>query len=374
MLIHLGESATADAISASNTAQRSHVCIENLLLAHFEGDHVVSLRPDDIDALARAPLDWSARARRALGHIDGKYAEIAGLRRDVPWSIDLGIGASFDGAAHEVAVGRKVIRASLWAFDRVQKTACSTLLGENRTDADLFEQLGLIMQAVRRWEGMRMIHAPRGGGGDTTAVEFEGIADQGRVLLAVGDTDERHPASGVGGTYRKLAEAAQGRPAYQRAHPLHVRTAEGLIPLSVYREVFTSPERLTSVDRIEQLLRSAPADVLRYAHLKDGIRLHQVENPKTPQEGAYWSEIAANAGRDRCNRPTQDQCTKRGECECHVVDALGGDALALVVTWMKAQRSKRRLAARFGLVRDPDLSALADEVLAFGLALPPLQT
>lgn len=42
-----------------------------------------------------------------------------------------------------------------------------------------------------------------------------------------------HPGGREGGTYRKLADATDGRPAYQRARALHVRTAEGLIPLPV---------------------------------------------------------------------------------------------------------------------------------------------
>jgi len=373
VLLHLDESAVADAISDSATALGSHAAIENLLLAHFEGNHVVSLRPEDVDALLDAPLDWSPRARRALEHIDENYAQISGLRGDIAWSIELGVGPAFTGAAHDVGGGRRVIRASLGAFDRMQTAVCAALLGENRTDAGLFVELGLMMRAVRRWENINMVHDTRGGGGDTTAIEFQGMADRGRVVLAVADTDQRHPASGIGGTYGKLAAAARGRPAYQRARPLHVRTAEGLVPLAVYREVLMSPERRTCVDRIEALLRSAPTDVLRYAHLKDGIRLHQVEHPKTQPEGEYWRRIAGNTGRDRCNRPTRDQCKERETCGCYVVDALGGEALSEVVAWMKTRKSKRQLAARFDLPRDDQLAALADEVLAWGLALAPVQ-
>ena len=141
----------------------------------------------------------------------------------------------------------------------------------------------------------------------------------------------------------------------------------------MYRAVLTSPARQGILNRLEQLLRSAPADILLYAHLKDGIRLHQVEHPKNDAEGAYWRRIAKSARRDQCTRPTPEQCTKRDACQCYVVDELGADALAAVVAWMKDGRSKRTLAARFRLSERPELSALADEVLAWGLALPPLQ-
>jgi hypothetical protein len=371
VLIHVDGSAVADAISASTTAERSHACIENLLLAHFDGDHVVSLSPDDAGLLAQAGAGWSPRARRAIEHIDQTYPQIAGLREDVRWSMELGLGLGFDGCAHAVAGGRWVIRAHLHALYRAP---CAALLGENQTDAKLFRQLGLAMRAVRGWENVAMVLALHGGGGDTTVREFQAIADRGTLLLAVADTDQSHPGSAVGGTYRKLADAARERPAHQRVRPLPVRTAEALVPLDVYREVLTSPERLTGLDRIEQLLRSAPADILRFAHLKDGLRLFQVEHPANEEEGRYWAERARSARRDRCNRSVQEQCTKRSECGCYVLDALGGDALVLVVAWMEQRKSKKQVAARLQLRDRPDTAELADEVLSWGLALPPLQT
>lgn len=57
-----------------------------------------------------------------------------------------------------------------------------------------------------------------------------------------------------------------------------------------------------------------------------------------------------------------------------MVDALGDHALTAVLAWMQSRKRKEDLAARFGLARSPELSALAEEVLAWGLALPPLLT
>jgi hypothetical protein len=96
--------------------------------------------------------------------------------------------------------------------------------------------------------------------------------------------------------------------------------------------------------------------------------------PKTEEEGDYWLSIATTARRHQCSRSTAKECTKRDECGCYVVDALGADALAAVLGWAKSQRSKKDLAARFGLAQSADLSALAEEVLAWGLALSPLLT
>lgn len=378
MLIHLDGAAAADATSPSATAARSRACVENLLLAHFEGNHVVSLVPSDAATLRTVRL--SDRAQRALDHTEENYAQIAGLRGDISWSLELGIGPGFEAAGVETADGKTVLRAPLHRFESVYTTCCSALLGENLTDVRLFQQLGQMRRAERGWDAVDMIHEPRGTGGSTFASEYKVVADQGKMVLAIADTDRRHPASGVGETYRKLAAEASGRALYQRARALHTRTAESLVPLVVYAEAFRFPHdsgtdpRQGIIERLTPLLRSAPADMRHYADLKRGITLHQVENPKTEAEGEYWRGIAETARRDQCTKSTAEQCTKREECACYVVDALGDRALAAVLAWMQSRKSKKELATRFGLSQSPELCALAEEVLAWGLALPPLLT
>lgn len=377
MLIHLDGSAAADAASSSATAACSRACIENLLLAHFEGNHVVSLTPSDAAILRAVSPPWSERARRALDHVDENFAQIAGLRADIIWSLELGVGPSFDGKAYATSDGRRILRAPLHNFQKAHSTSCSALLGENATDAGLFQQLGLMRQAERRWDALEMVHHPHGAGGSTYATTYRSFADQGRIVLAIADTDMRHPTDRGGGTYKNLRDEANDRPEYQRTRPTPTRTAEGLVSMGVYKDVFQSKHgdlRLGHVARIEQFLRSAPSDILRYAHLKDGLRLYQVQNPKTPAEGSYWSGIAKNVKRDQCVRPISEQCAKKEECTCFVVDGLGANALSDVVTWMKSKKSKRDLASRFELHKRPELSDLADEVLAWGLALSPLLT
>jgi len=373
MLIHLDRSAVADAVSGGPTAACSHRCIENLLLAHFEGNHVLSLIPGDVAALAARALRWSDRAWRALHLVDENYPQIAGLREDLPWTMELGLGNGFDGKSHEDGE-RNILRAPLHDFEKVHSSSCSALLGENGTDADLFCQLGLMMRAMRRWEHTSQVLEARGGGGQTTALEYERLVQKGRIVLAIADTDQRHPKSGLGATCHELNKKSAGRPAFQRARPLPTRTAEGLVPLAVYRDVLSNPAQAGCLDRLQQLLHSAPPHFLQYAPLKHGLTLYQAENPMTEAEGAYWMGVAKTARRDQCVRGTAEQCTKREECRCHVVEPLGERALSDVVRWMKERSSKRELASRFDLARNPDLSALANEVLSWGIALSPVLT
>ena len=375
MLVHIDGSAVADATSGSATAGRSHTCIENLLLAHAEGNHVVSLLPTDAATLR--PMRWADRARRALEHIDYTYSEIAGLREDINWTLELGVGPTFEAATSEVTKDKTVLRAPIHRFEKVHTTACSALLGENRTDAELFREFGLMQLALRQWGQVQVILDPRGTGGSTFAQEYGLVADRGVIVLAIADTDQRHPAGGVGETYRKLKVEAAKRPAYQRAKALHTRTLEGAVPPAVYREAFNFPRprngdsRGEIVARLEQLLGSAPTDVKRYADFKKGITWHQVQNLKSEDEKRYWLPIATTAERDRCVRST-GPCAKREECQCYVVNALGAEALVAVLVWSKSHGVKKDLAELFCLAQDAELSALAEEVLAWGLALSPL--
>jgi len=108
MLIHLDSSGVADCAPGSPTQARSRAAIENLLLAHFEGSHAISLSPPDAELLCAASPPWSERAARALDHIEESYSQIAGLRAEVPLALELGIGADFDSREHEVSGGQAV--------------------------------------------------------------------------------------------------------------------------------------------------------------------------------------------------------------------------------------------------------------------------
>lgn len=375
MLVHIDASAIAEVLSETDSTGQAHECLENLLVAHFQGDHIVSIEPTFAEKLLHANVEWSRRAKRALRHIDENYSQIEGLRTEAGWSIEVGMGPTFNGKAQRIDSKRCVVRANLTAFAHTHNAMFTLILGENMTDAHLFCELALCMRAVRKWDGLHVQCEKDQGGGSTFAVVYEAKANAGRILLAIADTDQSHPAGGFGETYKNLKKAADEKSELHRVRSLPVRTAEGLVPLDVYREVCAnSQQRLGVIARIETFLRSAPKDVLKYAHLKDGIRLHQVDHADNEGMKQTWTIWAKNARRDQCNRSSAERCTRKSDCTCFVVDALGGDALAKVVVWMQAQKSKKRLAQRFELSRDAntELAQLADEVLWWTLAFAPL--
>ncbi|MGK3963484.1 hypothetical protein WMF38_04760 [Sorangium sp. So ce118] len=375
MLIYLDPSAIADAIGDGSTAEKSCECIELLLRIHREGQHIVAIAPEDIEAFAPIFSRLSRRERSTLERIRGTSLELLSLKNRLYWYIELGVGAQFDGKEHPESSGSHVIRASLHHFDKSTRAIRAVLLGENLVDVDFYAEMAQLLLAVRNVRQLRLQVERRGAGGSTLAPEFTRIADDGRIVLAIADSDRRYPKGPPGGTWSELEKKAQGRPAFQRARDVHGREAENLVPLDVYDAALAQRSakdpRLSVVADLRRL-----AEVHRsHADIKDGITLYQVEHTTKAGEHEFWSDASAALGRDRCRQPMR-KCQERSECRCYVVQGLGAHVLRHIVEWLRHEvaRRPREVARLFGLPQDPKLAELFGEVVAWGCAFPELLT
>lgn len=366
MLIHLDASGIADAAGASGSAGRSLDSIESLLRAHHAGKHVVSLRREDARALSPVLPRLSQQAQAALRKIVGALYEIETLRREVTWHIELGIGPVFDGRA--CARGdHHVVQASLHHFDDFERAARSVLLAENLTDAELYEAMGRALMAWRGWRA-QLAFQWLPGGGDTTADIFRSVAADGRILLAVVDSDRKYPSGPPGRTAKRLSSS--GLPAFQRFLVLHVREAENLLPFELYEEALAPHPRSPSApERLLSLQRVVPSTVLSWhAHvdLKKGLRLYRVRQmPPDSEEKSFWSELCHKTHREDCLQAAT--CQKESDCVCIVVEGLGEHALEHAVRWLCGQ-GPRRLANLLSFERDRRLVELCEIIVAWGLA------
>ncbi|MFO0761480.1 MAG: hypothetical protein U0359_33685 [Byssovorax sp.] len=366
MLIHLDASAVASVLEQPSLSERSLLCIENLLRAHHGLKHVVSLRRDDARTLRRLSSRLSEPARGALDSITGKLSEIDGLRKTIPWHMEVGIGPSFDGSVATRA-DRRVIRADLHHFSDFERLGRTILLGENLTDAELYDVMGRAFMAHRGFRH-RLAFERRGGGGSTLAAAFLEAAKDGRILLAVADSDRTHPQAGVGGTAQGLDLGPM--PAFQRSQVLHVRSAENLLAFEVYeealgphRETPSLPERLMALDR---LVPRTVCDWRSYANLKHGLRLAEIQRmDHGAGEGSFWTEVGRCGQRDRC--ASKSPCRNEAECTCFVIDALGPRALDRAVAWMRSQ-PPARLANLLDFAHDTILTDLCSQIVAWGIA------
>jgi hypothetical protein len=370
MLIEIDGSAIGDALAGS---ARTRECIENLLHAHQAGKHVVWLDRAQIRALEPIKQALSGRAQGALRSIRSQQTEILGLRDRVRWIVRSGLGPRFDGG-EATEVGKQVIRVPLHHFHDYERLGRAVMLGENLTDADLYVTMGRAFAAAHNWRVEPAFELQLGGGG-TTASVFGQLVNDGRIVLAIVDSDQTYPGGPIGGTAAKVLPVR--RSALQHVHLLHVRFAENQITSAVYLQSFQDPQRPLSAgaqrNKLNALAELMQKEAMPSAHawrahaeLKHGIKLFEVRALAAGSlEAAFWSGVAADLGRDKCQQA--QACTKIKDCRCYVTDALGEDALRLAVAWL-APRDPRRNARLLGIEAGTASGELCEKVLAWGLA------
>ncbi|WP_438036655.1 hypothetical protein [Sorangium sp. So ce204] len=375
MLIYLDPSAIADAVGGGATAEKSCDCIELLLRMHREGQHVVAIAPEDIEAVGPLLPRLSRREKSTLERIRGTSLELLSLRSRLDWYVELGVGARFDGKEHIESSGSHVVRAPLHHFDRSTRTIRAVLLGENLLDVDFYAEVAQLLLTLRNLRRLRLQFERRGAGGSTLAPEFARIADDGRIVLAIADSDRRYPEGPKGETWRELEKKAQGRSAFQRAREVHGREAENLVPLDVYDAALTQKSAKDPRRSVVADLRRLAEEHRAHADIKDGITLYQIEHTMKAGEREFWSDVSAELRRDRCQRP-KGKCQQRAECGCFVVEGLGAHVLKQIVEWLRQEgpRHPREVARLFDLPQNPKLAQLSGEIAAWGCAFPEMLT
>ncbi|HSN99150.1 MAG TPA: hypothetical protein VLS89_12735 [Candidatus Nanopelagicales bacterium] len=370
MLIEIDGSAVEDAVQTSGSQAVSRDCIENLLLAHHDGKHVVYIKPEHVAALTPVAEGLSPRARGALRSIKSQQSEIRGLRNRLRWILRVGLGPTFNRGS-VTQEGKAAILVPLHDFHDQERLGRAVLLGENLTDAALYLAMGRAFLAFLRWRTQQLSFTRQGGGGSTTASCFEELVKEGTIVLTIVDSDRKHPDDAVGGTAAKVL--SKPRTALQEVHVLHVRFAENLLSSAIYVQAFTEQKKEKKLASLTRLMQAealpSPAPWRDHADLKHGIRLFQVRGMAPgSQEAAFWSSVAGALQRGQCQDERTVPCGKVEECRCYVTDVLGSDALELAVAWIEP-RDPARNARLLGITRNTPTGDLCEKVLAWGIAL-----
>ncbi|TKD09968.1 hypothetical protein [Polyangium fumosum] len=254
------------------------------------------------------------REKGALRNIEASSSEILGLRNRMKWLIQVGLGATFDGSAMQG--GKEIIRVSLHHFDDLTRSTNGTiLLGENPKDAVLYRILGEAFVAHCGWR-TQLSFDERGGGGSTTAPTFAKLCAEGKIVLAIVDSDRSHAGAPLGQTAENVQKI--GHTPLQHVHVLHVRYAENLISPPVYEEAFAGKKsELTALAELKQ----------------------------TERQGG------TSAFHDHAN----------------LKDALGKKALELAVAWME-NKDRKRMAKLLGIEKKGPVGELCEKLVAWGIA------
>lgn len=368
MLIHIDSAAVEVLVRGGPSSDKTLRCVENLLQAHGNCKHIISLLIQDITKLQPLSGRFSESGRAALANILSRRREISGFRKQIAYYLEVGPGMMAN--QHVCAgTGQQVLRGDIHHFEDSEWAGRSVLLAENLTDAEFYRTLGRVFATAKGWQA-NIAYELRGGGGSTIAESFAQIVQDGRIALAIADSDRRHPKGGLGSTAAALVKV-DAKQDFQSSHVLHVRAAENLVPFKVYEEALAPHKTTPSIPGLLEALDRAVTGSNRkwraHANLKTGLLWREVEQMAIGDEGKFWSSVSCEAKRDRCRDATR--CRAAGECTCAVVEGLGKEALASTVRWIRTQRSER-LAKLLDSADDPQLQALCEKLASWGCASP----
>lgn len=375
MLIHLDSSAISSALGDDEGSDRSLRCIERLIERHEDGHHILSVTPEDAQRFrsSQAHERLSEHHRNTFLDIQARFADTAYLRGELWRHLVLGIGPRFDGQVDERAV-----LVNLHRFYALDSSGRAVLLCENATDVDFYLAIGRLAVHHRRWSRKLRLHCdPRSGGGSQLGRELTRIAQEGRIVFAIVDSDRKHPGGAQGGTARAALDAVRYLPAFQHAHVLSTtREAENLVTLDGYQTAFEHlggrGPLLEKVERLREAALTAPEH--QHTDLKRGIRLFQIsEKRKDRPEQPMWLGVAQRRGRTECKQPKPCEGEEeQRRCACWVVEPLGEKILEQVVEWLeKALPTAPDEASRLLLRSEGSEAAeIAAKVIAWGCAYP----
>lgn len=243
----------------------------------------------------------------------------------------------------------------------------TVFLSENLTDLYLYEMIAKVYQVLARIGTITLRYDPVGGGGSTTAEQYQAYQSaKNRLCLCIADSDRKYPHARRGGTCRELEDVDDPNLPLCELVCLNVQEAENLISNRMYHEALCSnPDQMRTVAELERLDASPRADSRHYLDLKEGIRLLEIIHPNAdPQFAAYWSSVFAQLGHrtDRCW--LNADCDSKDDCQC-VVGRLGRTVLETVIEQVLRKNSIHKLAEMLDDLVAPEWVRLGELITAW---------
>jgi len=252
--------------------------IENLIVAHIHGWHVLVLSRGVLDTLGQVDA-LSLRHRTVLEvYIGEKLSTLAGQAASVSRKIECCIREA-NGGAERI----DIIEIALTDFNDIENCFKSRFLVENSdSDGKFYVSVAQMLGS----DGQMLLPLAfdyENGGGSTTAAQARRLMQRPRPLLIVVDSDRSHPDDREGDTARQVRSQFQGGPV-GAAHKLivtPVRSVENFVPPSLGADFLSGkPESLevcaalATLDELESDGAMDPStSALCYINLKKGIKI-----------------------------------------------------------------------------------------------------
>ncbi len=328
--------------------------VDQICAVRRYGDNVLMGKPRLLRALAECE-GLGLRARALLEQVADRQTQKQGLLRLVRRRVRI---CRIPGEVREDVRGAKVVDIGVAHIRELATMSKTVVLGENRRDAQLAEQMARYYLATIRKDvqgGMTLSCELRGGGGDTTAEEFRGIREEERFCVCVVDTDRAAPGSGCGATARKVLKEAKVGGGRTGVVLMPGRKAENVLPTRVMQKaVAEDPSKLEWIPRLEGLEQTEIGQEVRmYGDLKNGSTWRKMLASREDAVREFRERVAGTVA----GLPgTREECVKRrkcmvdGKCECVIVPKFDG-LLARAVGELERMTEQKLLEEVQGCVR-----------------------
>jgi hypothetical protein len=332
MLILFDDSIGADAATLVRDS-RFVACLDNLLIAHRKGVHIISGSSGTIRTLLTAfgtRPEFAGVLRSIAAHTYTRAALIAEVT-------DYIVVQAHDtpSVTRETRAGRSVYYVPFTYFIRFSSITASRLVAEDSEDVALYSKAiaAYIHYKARALRGLTYQVQGLGGGGSSTADQFHDRAQEGPTLAIV-DSDRKHPQGALGSTALSIERTARSikDTTVSYAEILKCHELENIIPSSLVMDCLESQDSAAFAQCLRDICQHMMdgTEGTRYLDLKNGIRGWDCLS-REPVEARHYN--ATNAQKlPLANLCLVPKCQDRDSCTCIYVHGFGGGILGRVAT------------------------------------------
>lgn len=354
-------------------------CLENLLMAHFEGKHILIAKPRTLSYYQREPR-FSERSKAALAKIK-QFVRKNGLdiRKEFLFYVQV-VAASKSEITISVNEPHTIVNIPICYFEDSSAIQETIILGEHINDAKFF--LHLVRAYLTTKKELKTaqikIHAkPTHGGGSSINDILH--AQDNTFCLCIVDTDCKAPGTKFGNTAKNLGLNQNKQQEWQnicnflsngfitieknsalsKAFAINVHEIENLIPTVLIEKSFPKTINNQFFDRIDVLKkweRDKTNGWRNFIDIKNGLYCYDTKEYK------YWADFIQKVAQEK---PDCNECNKRIKCEVIFWEGLGDKILSQVVEDM-AKITSHKIAESFDFNKnDNSLVELTNELLTW---------
>lgn len=211
-------------------------------------------------------------------------------------------------------------------------------LSENQIDLKFYNIIAKTYLSKYKIGKIPIRFDPRGGGGSTTYIEYETIAEKkDKFCLCIVDADYKFPKSSTGETARKIIEIHNKyKPRFSRYYIIKSREIENLIPNKIFKDIIKD-QRSKYVDFLINSEKNNIHDVKRYIDIKEKVEIKEIVSSENNEYKNFWIDIFNKLHKKNIKKINcfPDFVCDPNECNCVLFVGFGDKILEQSVDYME---------------------------------------